>query len=215
MRVKPRSLYRGLYFSKKPQTYFPAVTLRQQGEDSRLCRARRHFAGGLDSREADRKAGLHKHSGASGLKIRARCLTQQQPWALERLGNSLLRQTHWLTSQRLPSILSEWQETPPPPPGAMGPPPAPCPSCSQESQGPGERVGGSASPSPPWKQNTKPPSSLEHRPASLPPFKEPGGGRHTGSIQGVRSPQPRPDSRGQRCQEQVSTATAPGPGPLA
>lgn len=120
MRVKPRSLYRGLYFSKKPQTYFPAVTLRQQGEDSRLCRARRHFAGGLDSREADRKAGLHKHSGASGLKIRARCLTQQQPWALKGLGNSLLRQTHWLTSQRLPTILSEWQETAPPPP-APGP----------------------------------------------------------------------------------------------
>lgn len=98
VRVKPRSLYRGLYFSKKPQTYFPAVTLRRQGKDSRLCRARRHFPGALDSREADRKAGLHKHSGASGLKIRAGCLKKQQPWALEGLGNSLLMQTHWLTS---------------------------------------------------------------------------------------------------------------------
>lgn len=76
--------------------------------------ARRHFPGGLDSGEADGKAGLHKHSRASGLKIRAKRRKKQQPWALEGPGNSLLMQTHWLTSQRLPTILSACQETPPP-----------------------------------------------------------------------------------------------------
>lgn len=44
------------------------------------------------------------------------------------------------------------------------------PSCSQESQGPGEREGGSVSPSLPWKQIQKAQAGFTV------PFKEPGGG---------------------------------------
>lgn len=79
MRVKPRALCRGSYFSQKNK---PTSLQSHPGckvSGSRLYRARRHFPGGLDSREADRKAGLHKHSIASGLKIRANVLRSNSP----------------------------------------------------------------------------------------------------------------------------------------
>ena len=104
---------------------------------------------------------------------------------MEGLGNSLLMQTHWLTSQSLPTILSEWQETPPTPGPWDSLPLLGWLSCSQESQGPGEHESGSASPSPPWKQiqSLHPPlrAGRLHRPLQR-------AWRGASSIGGARSP---------------------------
>lgn len=168
--------------------------------------ARRHFQGGLDSGEAGGKQDFTNTQRHSGLKIRAKRRKKQQPWALGGAGASSLC-TDPLADKPTPAHHPLCVPGDPPPTGPWDPL---CslgwPSRSQESQGPGGvRVVLQAHP---CRGN----QYKKHRPASPSPSKSLEEASTQAPSGEMRVPtQPRPDSRGQCCQHQVRTATAPGP----